>query len=323
MQHIITTTEPISGSPGLAAHRALAAAMSTLVSIEVLSSAPSSQVHAALDRALQWFALLEQICSRFDPESELRCLCARAGEPTPVSPVLFEVVRFARALAQRTGGAFDPTVGGLLEAKGFNQHYVTGETIHTTGTPTARVSYRDVQLDAVHRTITLRRPLTLDLGAVAKGLAIDLAAQSLSAYDDVCVEAGGDLLARGCNRHGERWRIGIQDPQEPGGIARVLEIDGQAICTSGDYERRTSDGQEHHLVDPRTGRSSAELRSVTVVAPTAMAADGLATAAFILGPIQGLRLLKQEGVSGALILANGEIRMTSDLQSDLLERKLV
>jgi len=310
--------------------------MDTVVSVEVVTAQPGRVVRSAIERALGWFGEVERRCSRFDPQSELRQVLGHVGETVPVSPVVFEAVRFALALARLTNGAFDPTIGRTLEGYGFDRDYRTGERIGggaLTGQPPAkagrsRESFRDVRLDVAHHTIALRRPLVLDLGAVAKGLAIDLAARELAAYESFCIDAGGDLFARGLNRHGQPWRIGIQSPRagstEPGdGLVGAVEVSNAAVCTSGDYERRTDDGLEHHLIDPRTGRSARSLASVSVVAPTALAADGLATAAFVVGPERGLRLLERERVGGVLIAPSGEIRTTRnlvlhDLRNDLL-----
>jgi thiamine biosynthesis lipoprotein len=286
--------------------------MDTVVTIQVSTTQPDEHVRAAMQRALNWFDLVERTCSRFDPNSELRDLTEHIGEPRTASAVVFEAVRFALALADVTHGVFDPTIGHVLENRGFNRHYLTGDATPSGIPSDARSSFRDIQLDARRRTITLLKPLVLDLGAVAKGLAIDLAARELGAFGSFCVEAGGDLFAKGANGHRQPWRVGVQDPRERTAIAYTLELTNQAVCTSGDYERRTSDAQgtEHHLVDPRTRRSPRELASVTVVAPTALAADGLATAAFILGPRRGLRLLESQGVGGVLISANGQIQTT-------------
>jgi FAD:protein FMN transferase len=281
-------------------------AMDTVISIQVADVADVGVVRPALQRALDWFATVERACSRFDPNSELRQLLARAGEAVQVSPVLFEAVRFALALARRTGGAFDPSIGRLLERHGFNRHYVTGQTI-TSASADPGATYRDVRL-GTGRTITLRRPLVLDLGAVAKGLAIDLAACELGEFENFCIEAGGDLFASGHNADGKAWRVGVQDPRRPGVLATTLDVSDGAVCTSGDYQRQNASG--HHLVDPRTGQSAVELASVSVVAPTAMAADGLATAAFILGLDGGRKLLDQAGVEGVLITASGDLWRT-------------
>jgi thiamine biosynthesis lipoprotein len=292
--------------------------MDTLIVIEAVPEAAGDAVRPALLRALRWFTAVERACSRFDPGSEVRRLLPRTGVPVPVSPVLYEALRFAAALAARTRGAFDPTVGDLLERQGFDRHYVTGARRRTpvppAGGAAGRVSYRDLRFDPRRRTVTLRRPLVLDLGAVAKGLAVDLAARELAPYRSVCIDAGGDLFARGRNPAGRPWRVGVQDPRRPDALIGWLDVRDGAVCTSGDYERRTPDGAQHHLVDPRTGRSAGGLASATVVAPTATAADGLATAAFVLGPERGLRLLRAEGVEGLLVTPSGELLATAGLR---------
>ncbi len=280
--------------------------MGTLVSIEAAASEADATL---LSRALEWFAAVERICSRFDPKSELRRLTATAGRPVPVSTVLYEATRFALALAEVTGGAFDPTVGAVMLEKGFNRHYVTGE--ETAAAPECRgASYRDVELNAWDRSILLHRPLMLDLGAVAKGFAIDLAAHELSSLSSFCIEAGGDLYVKGTNAAGKPWQIGVQDPRNPDAIAYLLEVSDRAVCTSGDYERRTADGSQHHLVHPRSGRPAAGIASVTVVAPSALAADGLSTAVFVLGPRRGLRLLRPQGAEGLIITNDGALHAT-------------
>lgn len=292
-----STTTPV--------HQAASIAMDTLVSIQVVTDHDDASVRPALDRALKWFTTVEQVCSRFDPNSELRWLLARPGDRVQVSPVLFEALRFAVHLTRATDGAFEPAIGRRLEQNGFNRHYVTGEVLCTPEADAA-ATFRDVHLGP-GRTITLRRPLVLDLGAVAKGLAIDLASCELFDFENFCVEAGGDVYVAGHNPEGRRWRVGVQDPRNLDALATTLHVANRAVCTSGDYERRTADGAGHHLLDPRTGRSATGLASVTVIAPTAMAADGLATAAFILGPDAGRRLLEQSEVGGVFITRSGEI----------------
>jgi thiamine biosynthesis lipoprotein len=288
-------------------------AMDTVVTIEVLSDRAEAEVGAVIERALAWFERVERVCSRFDPTSEVSRLANQAGQAVPVSPLLFEATRFALALAELTDGAFDPTIGRLLERRGFNRNYLTGELVETADAED-RPSYRDLVLGPSGGTIESRRRVMLDLGAVAKGLAIDLAARDLTQFSSFCIDAGGDIFAAGRNPAGQPWRVGIRDPQQAEGLASSLAISGQAVCTSGDYERRTPDDQQPHLIDPRTDRSPSSLSSVTVIAPTAMAADGLATAAFILGPRKGRRLLEREGVEGLFITSAGELRATAGYQ---------
>jgi thiamine biosynthesis lipoprotein len=259
--------------------------MGTVVSIE--ADAPE----AALARAFGWFREVEAVCSRFDETSPLRQL--PVGVATPASPILFEAVRFALKVAEQTQGAFDPTLGSHMAGRGYRRHYVTGAISDAPGAPEA--NFRDVVLDEDRRTILLKRSLTLDLGAVAKGLAVDAAARELQPFRDFCIDAGGDLYCGGKNRSGEPWSVGIRHPRERNELMDRLRVSDCAVCTSGDYERGA------HIIDPRDTAATCGLASATVVAPTAMLADALATAAFVLGPEQGIALLDRMGVEGLLI----------------------
>ena len=276
--------------------------MDTLVTIDVANPRSEIECAEAVEIAFGWFAHVEKLCSRFDRDSELsRLSAATAGVPVAVSPLLFEAIDFAVEVARATDGAFDPTVGHAMENSGFNRNYLTGEQT-ASRVEAGSASRRDIALDPAERTVTLARPLVLDLGAVAKGFAIDLAAAELEEFGDFAINAGGDILARGRHSPGNAWRIGVRNPRVPDQPIETLVISGAAVCTSGDYERPRPDGKPgHHLLDPATGRSAEGLASVTVVAPSAMLADALSTAAFVLGPELGLELLEVQNVEGLFV----------------------
>ena len=172
--------------------------MGTLVTIEVLRA----DCEDAVERAFGWFFEIEERCTRFKESSELMQLTAQAGTPVEVSPILYEAVRFALSVAEESGGVFDPTVGHRMETRGFNREHRTGAIVRSAVQDDEGVSYRDVQLDPERRTIRLRRPLTLDLGAVAKGLAVDTAARELTPFRDFAIDAGGDLYLGGLDSAG-------------------------------------------------------------------------------------------------------------------------
>ena len=287
--------------------------MGTLVTIHIVDS--GTEDDAAMERAFGWFYEIEARCTRFNPQSELMQLLAQVGVPVPASAILYEAVRFALMLAEESGGAFDPTVGHRVAARGFNREHRTGEIVHTPIAPDDDVNYRDVQLEPDRRTITLRRPLTLDLGAVAKGLAVDTAARELEPFRDFAIDAGGDLYLGGSNPQGAPWLVGIRHPRKDHELIDSLRVSNQAVCTSGDYERRTPGSAAHHILDPRTQAPAHSVASATVVASGAMLADGLATAAFVLGPVDGIRLLDRMGVNGLIVtpeLARYETRGLRD-----------
>lgn len=285
-------------------------AMSTTVSVQIVGAHPNAEALAA--DALDWFNVVEAHCSRFDPDSELSRLCAAETEARPLSPLLFELLRLALAVAHASDGAFDPTLGELLRARGFDRHWrdaasVTPAHRHAA----ARVAWHAIVLDEAGPAVRLPPGTTLDLGAIAKGFAIDLAARALSAVADCAIVAGGDLLCRGVNARGRPWRTAIVDPLAPGRAAGVVEVDAPefAVCTSGGYARHTAHG--HHLLDARTAGapSAGATAGSTVVAPQAAIADALATAAFVLGAERARPMLEAQGVDAVLFDASGAVHL--------------
>lgn len=278
------------------------AAMSTTVSVQIVGAHPNAESLAA--SALDWFRLVESTCSRFDTQSELVRLCEASPNTATVSPLLFEVLRVALAVADASHGAFDPTLGATLGAMGFDTHWQTGATLGRDF-PTDRADWRRIVLDETHGTLVLPQRVMLDLGAIAKGFALDLAARALSGVADCCIVAGGDLLCRGLNGAGHAWRTAIVDPQFPSRAIGVVEVGAPeyAICTSGGYQRRATHG--HHILDARARHASVhsaeKLSGATVVAPQAAVADALATAAFVMGIEEAAPLLEAQGVDAVLI----------------------
>ena len=295
--------------------------MGTVVTIDVVPDPAHHSRHldlqAAVERAIGWFFRIEECCSRFDAQSEARQLTLRTGVAVRVSEILYEAVQFALGVAEESDGAFDPTIGQAMEARGFDRDYRTGQRVRSALETEGLVSYHDVRLDPVEKTITLLRPLVLDLGAVAKGLATDMAARELQPFENFLIDAGGDLYLGGLNAESEPWSVGIRHPRLDDTLIATLRVSNAAVCTSGDYERRTPQpGHGHHIIDPRTGHSADAVASVTVVAPTAMAADGLATAAFVLGSAAGIELLERQGVDGLIVSPTLESFATRGLYRD-------
>jgi len=304
-----------------AAVRRTAHLMGTMVTIEVLEPADGTtdapDAGGSVSRAFAWFRQVEARCSRFDPQSELRQLCAQHGVAVPVSALLFDAVKFAVAVAETSGGAFDPAVGARMEARGFNRHHASGDITASGVDPAPSADYTDILLDEARSTVTLRRPMLLDLGAIAKGLAVDLAARELAPFPGCAIDAGGDLYLGGLNGNGAEWTIGIRHPRIDRGLIDAVRVSNMAVCTSGDYERpAATPGGGHHILDPRRGSSVSAVASVTVVAPTAMLADALATAAFVLGPVSGIELLERQGVNGLIVTPALERFSTRGMPSD-------
>lgn len=263
-----------------------------------------------VQEALGWIEAVEAACSRFDPQSEVVSLWRRPGEWMPISAVLAGALDMALRLAVMTGGAFDPSIGARLTRRDPRGHQYTGERLAVADTPPA--SFRDIELDLDCRWVRLRLPLLLDLGALAKGLAVDLAARALGPAGPCVVDAGGDVYLVGRPARG-RWRVGIA-----GGADRLLGtigcIGASAVCTSGPWFGAVGGGG-HHLLDARTHRSANRARSATAIASSAMVADGAATAAFILGPRDGVALLSALGIEGLVQASDGNLAHTPGLRA--------
>jgi len=283
--------------------------MDTIVSAKVLAAAGDPDADRELERALGWFAHVERLCSRFNPESEVFRLVSQPGQPVRVSPVVFEAIHFALEIARLSDGAFDPTIGVQQARRGFDRDYVTGRHVGGDLPGGSDVSFRDVTIDTDSRTVTLRQPLLIDLGAVAKGMAIDLAARQLDRFEAFSIDAGGDIFVKGHNEQGEAWTVGVEHPRQEGLIA-TLRLPGGAICTSGDYVRTVGPEGQHHLLDPRTGSAAMGAISCTVLAPDAMLADALSTAAFVAGPVAGMRIIADQAVEGMIVAADLTTAMT-------------
>ncbi|MCC6430091.1 MAG: FAD:protein FMN transferase [Gemmatimonadaceae bacterium] len=311
------------------------AAMGTVVSVQVVGHGASARARRerarAVDRAIAWFSAVEAVCSRFDDTSELRRVCVHVGTPVAVSPMLFEAVQFAVAVADAAEGAFDPTIGAHMESRGFHHDYRSQAVVASGIADDDTVSYRDIELDADTRSITLHRPLLLDLGAVAKGLAIDMAVRELATYTDFAIDAGGDLYLSGLNEQATPWTVGVRDPATPTVVRERITVSDAAVCTSGDYERpghlvsasartgtttspapRTRGANETHTADDHAVRAA----SVTTIAPSAMVADAMGTAAYVLGPAAGIPFLEAHDIRGLILTTSGERRATHDWPHD-------
>jgi len=265
-------------------------AMGTVVEL-LLDIEPGAESDAALARAEQEFERLEQLLSRFRPDSELSAL-NRLGM-IDAGADLVAVTTLALQARERTGGLFDPTVHDALVAAGYDR---TFENLSGDGPPvSAQACGGAVRIEG--RTIELEPGFRLDLGGIAKGYAVDRAADLLGDVGPCLVNAGGDLVALD-----RSWPVGVETAD--GQITLALE-DG-AIATSGTDRRRWRRGgaEAHHLIDPALGLPAAsDYLRVTVIAPTATEAEVLAKAVFLGAPVQAPTVLVTTG--GQTVLAGG------------------
>lgn len=287
--------------------------MGTFIEIQVVDANPEQlrQMEISVDRAFQIFAAVERVCSRFSADSELSKASRKVGVAVQISPVLFETLRFALEMSRLTNGAFDPTIGKTQENIGFNRHYLTGLTINTP--IEAKATFRDIILDEAARTMQLLKPAVIDLGAVAKGFAIDMASNELRLFEGFIVNAGGDLYAGGLDESGSPWKIGIEHPDREGHMLGFVRLSNQALCTSGSYERISPNSPGvHHLINARTKRQATQWSSCSIVAPYAMMADAFSTAAFLLEPQDAEELINKANLYGVMFTSDQQIRRIGD-----------
>lgn len=288
--------------------------MDTLITVKVVSVHSEPFMHQSIDQVFDLFTFVEATCSRFDENSEIRKISHHIGSAVTVSPLLFEAIRFSIELAEMTNGVFDPTIGRLMEEKGFARHYLNGSIPLPITDAAPSASYKDIEIDEIRRTVKLSKPLVLDLGAIAKGMAIDLAKRILEGFEGFYIDAGGDIFAGGMNESHHPWRIGIRHPLEKDLMICTLSISDMAVCTSGSYERISKHSGSHHLINPHNQASREDLYSCTVVAPFAMLADGASTAAFVLGYEQGRLWLDEAELQGLWITSSLQLYMTNDMK---------
>jgi len=260
---------------------------------------------------------IERKFSRFRPDSLLSRINAQAGlAPVAVDGETAALIQAALDLARLTGGRFDPTVGILGRVWDFKKGRIPSES-------ELRDLLPHVDADSVavgEGEVFLKRAgMELDLGGVGKEYAVDRASEVLAreGIDSGIVNFAGDVRTLGRRGDGRPWSVGVRDPRNGERCLFAIRVRGGAgVATSGDYERYFErDGvRYHHLLDATTGLPSRGVASATVIAPSAFAAGRLATAAFLLGPEGGLRLLEsQPGVEGALVTVEGGILQTSGL----------
>jgi FAD:protein FMN transferase len=260
----------------------------------------------AIATALCELRRIERLMSVRDPGSPISRLNRQSGAGMIVDPEVFAVLTAARHAGELSDGAFDVTVGPLLglwrQAGKHNRLPAPSEVAAAR----ERVGWRRLQLDPTTRTVRFAVPgVRIDLGGIAKGYGIDRALAKLRQESITAglVDVGGDLAVFGAPPGRRGWRVGVQDPFGPGYVTRLVVRDA-AVATSGNYLRHsTIAGRRYsHIVDPRTGRPADAVPSVTVIAPSALAADWLATALSVTG-VPGLaRLAGQGGEVEALLI---------------------
>ena len=284
--------------------------MGTSYNITVVADQPApadleQRIEAALD-------FIDQSMSTYKADSEISHFNAQSvAEPQMISPQFADVLDVSKLIWEQSAGAFDPTVGPLVDLWGFGP-VPTDDLVPSDeqiAQALATVGYQHLSIDM--QIISKAAPIRLDLSAVAKGYAVDQVADLLEmlALPDYLVEIGGETRLGGSNPKGQPWRIAVEMPAVIPQVQRVIAAHDVAIATSGDYRNYfEQDGVRYsHTIDPRTGKPIGHsLASVTVVAETCAEADAWATALMVLGEEQGMVLAEELGLAIYMLVKDGE-----------------
>jgi thiamine biosynthesis lipoprotein len=264
---------------------------------------------------------VDRACSRFRDDSELSRLRGQLSRGVEVSPLLATLVASAIQAADLSGGDVDPTLGNELHALGYDRDFAAMATTGTSGLVVRMLRRPEpgwTRISLRHRLLTVPDDLTLDLGASAKAVTADLAAQRIATGlgTAALVSLGGDIATAGEPRDGV-WHVLVQDtPDDP---AQRIRLDGGwAIATSSTQKRRwVVDGRSvHHILDPRSGLpAQAVWRTTTVVARTCLEANAMSTAAVVRGR-QAIGWLARQGAPARLVDEHGRILTTDGWPRD-------
>jgi len=308
---------PAEGEPAAGERRDFRARqmmMGTFFDIQVVGE-DEARATAAMDDAFAEIARVEELLSEWRDTSEISEVNRSAGRrPVVVGPELYTVVERSVWASELTGGAFDVTFAACGGLWSFRDARVPGDD--ELAACLGLVGYRNIRLDGEASTIYLpREGMRIGIGGIGKGYGVDRAAELLEArgFSDYIVDGGGDVRLSGGNVH-RPWRVGIAHPRRRGELYGRLTADRGAIVTSGDYEKYfEKDGVlYHHILDPATGQPARRSVAVTVIAPTALDADALATGLFVLGPSEGLALVERlDGVEALFFAPDLTVRRSS------------
>jgi len=284
---------------------------------QILAALDTNQENSAvLKRVPGWFDRWEDSLSRFRPDSELNRLNNSSGAPIKVSRTLWDVLTLGLEEANESGGIVTPEVLDSMEAIGYDRTFdlvsAGSNILRDYAMGGARLD--EIILEPATRTVTLPRGLRLDFGGFGKGWAAHQAMDKMSKFGPALVDAGGDIAVSGPLTDGSAWPVGVEAPFEPGEAKHVLALNKIGVATSGRDRRRWMAGGnwQHHIIDPRTGRSAVtDILTTTILAPDVIEAEMAAKTVFIQGSRAGLNWLEgRPHLSGMIALENGDILRT-------------
>lgn len=304
-------------------------AMGTVINIKAAHPDTKRKANAALkaiDRACDKIKYIEKLASVYDKNSEISKINTNAGiTPVAISNDLYQIIKASQDISAISDGAFDISFAAFLKIWKLSENdkripsddEITSDLVH--------VDYKKIILDDKAKTVFLPdKEMSIGLGGIAKGTGVDLAVAELRScgFNNCLVDAGGDIFASGYKNPDTEspWIIGIKNPREGAEFIGKIKVSNMSVVTSGDYERKidVNGKRYHHIFDPRTGRPADKSESATVIAQTAQYADALATAVFVLGADDGLKLISNVRDAECMIVSSdGKIYKSQGFESFL------
>ena len=258
--------------------------------------------------------------SSWDPNSETSLVNSNAGiQPVKVSLELFKLVERAKKISEITDGAFDISYASMDNIWKFDGSVDRLPSKKDIQLSVANIGYQNIELNENNQTVFLKeKGMRIGFGAIGKGFAADKAKELLisKGVKGGIVNASGDLTTWGTRETGEKWMIGITNPEKKDEVFSWLPIVESSVATSGNYEKYLIfKGEKYsHIIDPRTGYPTKGVQSVSIFAKQAELCDALATAVFILGRDSGIHLINQlDGVEVVLVDTEKKIHKSSGI----------
>ena len=280
--------------------------MGTNIYVEVWAETPV-QGELALRSVMAEMERINQLMSPYIDTSELSLINAKAGQqPVVISDEMFELLDKSVNISALTKGAFDITFASVGYLYNYKQNQRPDEA--TIASLLAAVNYKHIDLNKHNKTVAFtHEKVKIDLGGIAKGHAVDNSISLLERMGIMhgLVTAGGDTRLIG-DRRGKPWIVGIRDPRDEEKQAVVMPLQDSAMSTSGDYERYfEEDGKRyHHILSPKTGKSTYDVQSVSIIGPSSTYNDALSTAIFVMGLREGLGMINRIDGYDAVVMDN-------------------
>ncbi len=293
--------------------------MGTDVTITVVAQS-TEEGEASIEAGMAELRRLDAMMSLYKDTSEITKVNLAAGKyPVKVSPEMIEVVEQAAEISRLSGGVFDVTIGPLVVL--WQMRLKEGKVPADDEIARVRslVNYRNIVVDKKASTIFLKKTgMIMDFGGM-KGYTADRVAELFRkrGVKNAVIAVAGDIWVLGRRDDGKPWRIGVQHPRAHDKTLAVLELSDKYISTSGDYERFVIREKKryHHIIDPRTGKPSTGVISATLIGDKGAFIDPLAKVPFILGPEEGMKIVKKLGAEAIIVDEQGKVSMTDGIKN--------